>query len=345
MNAAQHDTLPPSWRRRAWAVLGLLVAASGWMAWQALGLQFNYDFEQFFPADHPETTFYREFRETFGSDNDFLIVGFEGEALTSGFLAEIDGQIEALEALPGVELVQSPTRLELPVRDPLSGMVFQRPLLAWDNDSTLTKDLDRLRQRDDIMGTFVSPSGRAVALTLEHRDGLSKAGCDSLAAAVAEWEARLHETKSSILDIHVSGRAVAQAYYVGRHGTGGRVVRERGHRVVGRVFVVCIPNGLGHPGAVDCGAHERPLDLGHHGGHGKSRGRHDGGASHHPVCGGHFRRGARADALLRRATIRRHARRRHETLFPRSGLGHLPHLADHGPRVLDAVDEFHRSRP
>ena len=215
MNAAQHDTLPPSWRRRAWAVLGLLVAASGWMAWQALGLQFNYDFEQFFPADHPETTFYREFRETFGSDNDFLIVGFEGEALTSGFLAEIDAQIEALEALPGVELVQSPTRLELPVRDPLSGMVFQRPLLAWDNDSTLTKDLERLRQRDDIMGTFVSPSGRAVALTLEHRDGLSKAGCDSLAAAVAEWEARLHETKSSILDIHVSGRAVAQAYYVG----------------------------------------------------------------------------------------------------------------------------------
>ncbi|MDA9756458.1 MMPL family transporter [Flavobacteriales bacterium] len=215
MNAAQHNTLPPSWRRRAWAVLGLLVAASGWMAWQALGLQFNYDFEQFFPADHPETTFYSEFRETFGSDNDFLIVGFEGEALTSGFLAEIDAQLEALEALPGVELVQSPTRLELPVRDPLSGMVFQRPLLGWDNDSTLTKDLERLRQRDDIMGTFVSPSGRAVALTMEHRDGLSKAGCDSLAAAVAEWEARLHETKSSILDIHVSGRAVAQAYYVG----------------------------------------------------------------------------------------------------------------------------------
>ena len=115
MNAAQHDTLPPSWRRRAWAVLGrLLVAASGWMAWQALGLQFNYDFEQFFPADHPETTFYREFRETFGSDNDFLIVGFEGEALTSGFLAEIDAQIEALEALPGVELLQSPPAWNCP---------------------------------------------------------------------------------------------------------------------------------------------------------------------------------------------------------------------------------------
>ena len=209
------DQLPPAWRRNAWAMLAILAATSGWMAWQALGLEFNYDFEQFFPADHPETTFYREFRETFGSDNDFLIVGFEGDSLTADFLAEVDAEVDALRALPGVETVQSPTRLKLPVRDPLSGMAFQRPLLSWDNDSTLAKDVTRLRQRDDVMGTFVSPSGRAVALTLEHTDGLSKAGCDSLAAAVAAWENDVHASKSSILDVHVSGRAVAQAYYVG----------------------------------------------------------------------------------------------------------------------------------
>ena len=196
-------------------MLVLLVATSGWMAWQALGLQFNYDFEQFFPADHPETTFYREFRETFGSDNDFLIVGFEGDSLTADFLAEVDAEVDALRALPGVESVQSPTRLKLPVRDPLSGMAFQRPLLSWDTDSTLAKDVARLRERDDVMGTFVSPSGRAVALTLEHTDGLSKAGCDSLAAAVAAWELEVHASKSAIRDVHVSGRAVAQAYYVG----------------------------------------------------------------------------------------------------------------------------------
>ena len=209
------DQLPPAWRRNAWAMLAILAATSGWMAWQALGLEFNYDFEQFFPADHPETTFYREFRETFGSDNDFLIVGFEGDSLTADFLAEVDAEVDALRALPGVETVQSPTRLKLPVRDPLSGMAFQRPLLSWDNDSTLAKDVTRLRQRDDVMGTFVSPSGRAVALTLEHTDGLSKAGCDSLAAAVAAWENDVHASKSSILDVHVSGRAMAQAYYVG----------------------------------------------------------------------------------------------------------------------------------
>ena len=215
MSDPNSDRLPLAWRRNAWAVLALLVATSGWMAWKALGLEFNYDFEQFFPTDHPETTFYREFRETFGSDNDFLIVGFEGDSLTAEFLAEVDAEVDDLRALPGVETVQSPTRLKLPVRDPLSGMAFQRPLLSWDNDSTLTKDVARLRQRDDVMGTFVSPSGRALALTLEHTDGLSKAGCDSLAAAVAAWEKDVHASKTSIRDVHVSGRAVAQAYYVG----------------------------------------------------------------------------------------------------------------------------------
>ena len=64
-------------------------------------------------------------------------------------------------------------RVELVQSHPF-GIARARP--RWDGVSattfglgqrhTLTKDLDRLRQRDDIMGTFVSPSGRAVALTL-----------------------------------------------------------------------------------------------------------------------------------------------------------------------------------
>ena len=57
----------------------LVLATPGWVN-QASQLEFNYDFEQFFPADHPETKFYRDFRDQFGSDNDLLIVGFEGDS-------------------------------------------------------------------------------------------------------------------------------------------------------------------------------------------------------------------------------------------------------------------------
>jgi len=176
--------VPALWKRAARAVLAALVLVTAFMGWQAYQLEFNYDFEQFFPADHPETQFYRDFRDQFGSDNDFLIVGFEGDSLSQALLAEVDGHVQVLRDLPAVESVQSPTRLDLPVRDQLSGMAFQRPLLDWADAEQLSKDLARLRARDDVMGNLVSPSGRAVALTLQHAQGLSKAGCDSLAAAV-----------------------------------------------------------------------------------------------------------------------------------------------------------------
>ena len=206
---------PPAWRTRAWATLGLLAVLTGGLAWKAKDLEFNYDFEQFFPDDHPETTFYRDFRNTFGSDNDFLIVGFEGDSLNATFLAEVDAQVDALTDLPFVDRVQSPTRLKLPVRDPLSGMVFRRPLLAWNDSSQLRADLARLHARNDILGTLVSPSGRAVAVTLEHKQGLSKAGCDSLAEAVRAWQSQVEATPHRALaHVHVAGRAVAQQQYV-----------------------------------------------------------------------------------------------------------------------------------
>jgi uncharacterized protein len=109
------NQVPSSWRRLALATLVALVGVTGWMAWMAMSLEFNYDFEQFFPKDHPETKFYREFRDAFGSDNDFLIVGFEGKEMSRDFLAEMDAHVEALQALPHVERIQSPTRLKLPV--------------------------------------------------------------------------------------------------------------------------------------------------------------------------------------------------------------------------------------
>lgn len=185
------------------------------MAWQAKDLAFNYDFEQFFPEDHPETQFYRAFRDAFGSDNDFLIVGFEGEMVDATFLGDVDGHVDALMALPHVEHVQSPTRMTLPVRDRLSGMVFQRPLLAWEDAQDLGRDLERMKSRNDVMGTWVSPGGRAVAVTLFHKQGLSKAGCDSLASAVLAWRENVTASQSSIEAVYVAGRAVAQAHYVG----------------------------------------------------------------------------------------------------------------------------------
>ena len=40
-------------------------------------LKFDYDFEDFFPKNDPETEYFLEFRKSFETDNDFFIVALE----------------------------------------------------------------------------------------------------------------------------------------------------------------------------------------------------------------------------------------------------------------------------
>ena len=44
---------------------------------------------------------------------------------------------------------------------------------------------------------------------------MSKAGCDSLAAAVLAWKEEAEQGSVHVKGVHVAGRAVAQDYYVG----------------------------------------------------------------------------------------------------------------------------------
>ena len=55
-------------------------------------LKFDYDFEDFFPKNDPETDFYQDFRKAFETDNDFFIVAIDHEKsiFDAEFLKQID---------------------------------------------------------------------------------------------------------------------------------------------------------------------------------------------------------------------------------------------------------------
>lgn len=194
---------------------GLLVGVgllSAFFGWRMLHLQFDYDFEQFFPQGDDETAFYEQFRTAFGSDNDFILVGIESPdgIYNPGFLGAVDAHVEDLEALPYVEEVISPTRIREPIG--AGGSIFMRPLLRWEDGEggDLARDSARVAKRGEYMGTLLSADGKAIALTIRHKEGLSKSGCDSLSAAIGQWvESQAHPER-----FHLAGRAVAQTYYV-----------------------------------------------------------------------------------------------------------------------------------
>lgn len=211
---AQSSSAPsPKWRKRAQAVLAILVVMSAFFGWRLSHIGFDYDFENFFPVDDPATAYYLQFRETFATDNDFLIVGIERAAGVADreFLQTVDSLAGAFETLPYITNVLSPTRFEEPVS--MGGSVFRKPLLRFGPDDTNERtaaDVQRLQDHPRYGGLLVSADGTDLAILLSHEQMLSKTGCDTLSLAIQEMTAN-----HGFDGLHIAGRAVAQTYYVG----------------------------------------------------------------------------------------------------------------------------------
>ena len=69
-------------------------------------VRLDYDFEKFFPQNDPELDRYLAFRERFGHDNDFLMLGLRTRprCSNSDFLVKVDSLAAHLEKLPMVDL-------------------------------------------------------------------------------------------------------------------------------------------------------------------------------------------------------------------------------------------------
>ena len=207
------------WRARSGWVLMAIAVLSALAGWRASQIGFNYDFEAFFPEGQPETAFYLQFREAFSTDNDFILVGLKSEkgVFDSDFLQATRDLAAALDTVEGVTGVIDPTDLTLPVRDPALGMVFQRPLLRWEQPEHYATDSAAIWRDPQWVGTLFSEDGRSLAITVLQTPMLSKEGCDRIAAdtdaVLSDWQADQQE-RGTHIEFHRAGRAHAQVHYV-----------------------------------------------------------------------------------------------------------------------------------
>lgn len=169
----------------------------------------DYDFEKFFPTDDPELDRYLAFRERFGHDNDFLMLGFEraGGVFDPALLARVDTLAGDLDTLPHVLRVLSPTRMEEPVVTPLG--VFFTPYLRWSDTALLAIDRARIAADPRMQGTFFNADGTAMLVLLTAEPGLSKVRCDSLL-----WNVKDALARHGLSDARLAGRIVGQDHYI-----------------------------------------------------------------------------------------------------------------------------------
>ncbi|MHA6247916.1 efflux RND transporter permease subunit [Pontibacter sp. CAU 1760] len=187
-------------------LIGVLTACSVYFASR---LRFDYNFDNFFPKGDPDLAYFFSYRDKFGNDNDYILIGLENErsVFDRDFLTRVDSLTSFMQRQPHVEAVLSPTTVKSPVIEQFG--YFEIPYLHPDEPERYSQDSLNIYSSKELVGTLFSPDARSVSLFVQTTDNLSKEASDTLMAALS--------TKLADLDLseaHIAGKALAQSVFV-----------------------------------------------------------------------------------------------------------------------------------
>ncbi len=137
------------------------------LAWHLQYLGVDFEFEKFFPKNHPESVRYQKHVAQFGYDNDFLHIILEQEpsVFDSSFLRRATEFESALLDLNDVEKVYSPLSLQHVVKSPTGLIVF--PLLHLDDPQKLSDDSVRI-YGNPLYRAAISQNANALSMYVHH---------------------------------------------------------------------------------------------------------------------------------------------------------------------------------
>lgn len=188
------------------AVIGLLTACSIYFA---VRLRFDYNFDNFFPKGDPDLAYYFNYRDTFGHDNDYLLIGLDHPEgiFDQAFLTKVDSLTRFLQRQPHVEAVLSPTNLKSPVIESFG--YFEIPYLHLQEPERFQDDSVNIYGNRELVGTLFSEDARAVSLFVQTSDNLLKPAGDTL---LTNLQQKLDEL--GLDRHHIAGKALAQSVFV-----------------------------------------------------------------------------------------------------------------------------------
>ncbi len=202
------------YRRTAYWVIAGLVVITLFFSWQLPDLKFNYVFEDFFPVDDPELAYYQKFKESFGEDNDYLLVsitGYDG-IFNSEYLQQINSITDEISNLGGTRNIRSITNTSQPVIGPLG--VFDIPVIHIDEPDKYETDSMRLFRQDQFRSTLLSSDGRTALFLVEHAHFTTREGADSYLDSLENTLASFPSRQ-----VHKAGKIYAQRTFISKMQT------------------------------------------------------------------------------------------------------------------------------
>lgn len=196
-------------KKSIWIVLTILIGITAFLGYEITKIQFDYDFEKFFPVNDEETDFFFSHREMFTSDNDFLLIAVENNegVFKAPFLKEVDKLTKELETVDDVKFITSISNQE--ERFIFSGGASSsKPYLDF-SDFQGERDSTRIFKNDELINTLVAKDAKSICIFLRHTDYISKEKSDALINNVSAVLEKYDFEKT-----RVAGRTVGQQYYI-----------------------------------------------------------------------------------------------------------------------------------
>ncbi len=177
--------------------------------WKAQDLRFDYEFEDYFPKSDTDYAYYNQFRNTYGSDNDFVLISIVNNSgiFNLDFLTQVDSLSSHLQKVQFVENVITPTQLGYPVNTPF-GMTSVK-WLHLSEPERLYSDSLRIYESGELLGNVIAKDGKSLIVVLTTKWGLSKVKSDSVVYSINEVL-----NGFEFEDVKVAGRIFNQKHFV-----------------------------------------------------------------------------------------------------------------------------------
>lgn len=190
-------------------IIVTLFIFTGTFAFLGSKLEFDYNFEHFFPQNDPDLDFFLEYRETFENDNDYVLIsiGNSSGIFDADFLVKADQFASDLEKLPHVEEVISPTNLKQPVFNSFG--YIEIPILHINDASKFKNDSIRISKSKEYTKTLFSSDFKSICIVIHNDQIITKKASDELLMDLENLIA-----KYDFVTVHYAGKIRGQKTYL-----------------------------------------------------------------------------------------------------------------------------------
>ncbi|MBL4670189.1 MAG: MMPL family transporter [Flavobacteriales bacterium] len=172
-------------------------------------LEFDYDFEHFFPQNDPDLDYFLAYRDTFENDNDYVLIsiGNNSSIFNNDFLQKANQFTSDLSKLNHVEEVISPTNIKTPIINSFG--FIEVPLLHINNPLKLKNDSIRISKSREFTQTLFSSDFKSICIVVKNSQIISKEASDEL---LSDIESLIK--KYNFPEIHYAGKIRGQKTYL-----------------------------------------------------------------------------------------------------------------------------------